>query len=117
MCKIKHRGYNMNLGELIEYLENKDKSIIILRGFGKANSYRGYYEQIAFTPKNNVTVGDMLAEAKKALGSMYQGYKGGRYVMDEYTEVWICEPGTMFQNQKIGKLLLDYMMGIGPADN
>ena len=101
----------MYLGELIEYLENKDKSIVALKGFGEAGSFRGYYEQIAFEPKDNVTVGEMLVEAQKALGATFHGYKGGEFEMYEYTDVWIAEYGTCHDAQKIGILLLDYMTG------
>ena len=62
-------------------------------GFGKAHSYRGFYEDVAFEPKENVTFGEMLVEARIALGKTFTGHKGGEYTMREYTDCWIAPYG------------------------
>ena len=80
----------MNLNQLITRLELEPQEKVITNGFGKAHSYRGYYDQIAFEPKKNVTVGEMLNEAKKANGNVYYGWKGGEYLMNLETVVNIA---------------------------
>ena len=47
----------MKLGELIEYLEKQDKDKVCPFGFYYPHSYRGYYEQLAFEPAYNITIG------------------------------------------------------------
>lgn len=83
----------MNLRTLIERLERLPADLVFPHGFGAAHSYRGYYEQLAFTPKDNVTVAEMLAEARKADGSTHHGWKGGQYTMDLDTPVHVAESG------------------------
>ncbi len=99
----------MKLGELIKTLEKAPPEKIVPHGFGTPDSYRGYYEQLAFEPRKNVTVGEMLAYAKSALGQTFQGYKGGEYLMTEWTDVWIAEYGDT--GEPIGPTLLQYMVG------
>lgn len=82
------------LGELIEWLEQQDGAKVVPHGFGNPNSYRGYYDDVAFEPAENVTFASMLENAKAALGATFQGYKGGEYTMHEYTDCWIAEYGT-----------------------
>lgn len=83
----------MTLGELIKTLEALDPNMVLSPGFGEAMSYRGYYEQLAFTPEESVVVKDALKEAKAALGQTFTGYKGGDYTMHEFTECWIAGYG------------------------
>jgi len=106
----------MTLGELIKRLESADPTQVVRWGFGDPHSYRGYYEQLAFEPKENVTVASMLADAKSALGRTFCGYKGGDYVMDEWTSVWIANYGES-GGEGIGDILLNYMLsGAIPAE-
>jgi hypothetical protein len=83
----------MELIELITTLEAADPDLVLPDGFTNPHSYRGFYEQLAFEPAENVRVGDMLADAKRALGTVYEGWKGGDFLMDEYTECWLAEEG------------------------
>lgn len=99
----------MYLGELIKFLEACDQSTHVPVGFGKPHSYRGYYDELAFEPVTNTTVGAMLEAAKSALNQTFQGYKGGDYVMDEWTPVWLAQYGHC--GEGIGPVLLAYMMG------
>jgi hypothetical protein len=85
----------LTLGELIQLLETEvKKNPQILRvGIGEPHSYRGFYDQLAFEFKTDVTVAKMLQEARGALGNTYHGYKGGEYVMNEHTLVWLSKWG------------------------
>jgi hypothetical protein len=100
----------MTLGELIEFLAARDPQKVVPLGFHKPHSYRGYYEDLAFEPCEQTTVGAMLACAKEALGHTYTGYKGGEYTMEEWTKVWLSEYGDN-SGQSIGEVLLRYMVG------
>lgn len=106
----------MTLGELIaaleEALETADPEMVVPVGFANPHSYRGYYDELAFEPVAGVTVGSMLACAKGALGSMYQGWKGGEYVMGEHTNVWLSKEGA-WSGESIGPVLLQYMIEAG----
>jgi hypothetical protein len=100
----------MSLGEIIERLEKEDPSRILKIGWGEPGSYRGYYQDVAFEPANNVTIGSMLENAKSALGQTFCGYKGGDFKMNEYTDCWIAEYGRS-NGAQISDLLLDFMLG------
>ena len=95
------------LQDLIEFLESQPADKVVRFGFGSPMSYRGYYEDLAFDPAENVTIGSMLAHAKSALGQTFQGYKGGDYTMHEYTDCWIAEYGRS-GGDKIGPTLMKY---------
>ena len=98
----------MTLGELINELKKMDVNKTVPVGFGSPHSYRGYYEDLAFEPAENVTIGSMLTHAESALGKTFQGYKGGDYVMEDYTTVWIANYGES-GGEVIGPALLWYI--------
>ena len=101
----------MYLKELIETLEKVDGDMVVPHGFGNPHSYRGYYDQLAFEPEENVTVGQMLKDAQDSLGKTFEGYKGGDFTMDEYTDVWLAEYGSC--GEGLGPTLLSYMLREG----
>lgn len=84
---------NMTLGKLIEWLEQQDKDLIVKDGFSVAHSDRGDYSELAFCPEQEARIGDMLECAKSAVGATFTGWKGGEYVMDENTPVYIGDYG------------------------
>src|SRR3954453_3722902 len=100
----------MALGKLIKFLEGYPPETKVPMGFGEPHSFRGYYEDVAFEPVADTTVGEMLAHAKSALGKTFQGYKGGDFQMNEYTYCWIANYGET-SDDKIGYILLNYMVG------
>jgi hypothetical protein len=83
----------LTLGTLIKILEKQPLGKKVKHGFGKAHSYRGYYNQVAFEPKAGVDVHYMLLQAKAALGTTYTGYKGGKYKMTADTTVNLAHYG------------------------
>ncbi len=100
----------MTLGKLIKALESADPNYIAPRGFADPDSYRGYYDELAFIPVLNVSVHSMLEHAKSALGTTFMGYKGGNYTMGEYTECWIAPYGST-DSDRIGPTLIAYLTG------
>ena len=99
----------MVLKDLIEFLEQRQQETIVPLGFDSPHSYRGYYDELAFEPRENTTVGAMLACAKQALGETYKGYKGGEYTMGEWTRCHLAPYGNT--GEGIGPVLLRYMVG------
>lgn len=83
----------MNLGQLIKKLEKLPADLTVRHGFHHPHSYRGFYDRVAFEPKEHITIGEMLACAREAVGAVYDGYKGGSYKMDESTWVYIAYYG------------------------
>ncbi|MFT8953632.1 MAG: hypothetical protein ABF979_15330 [Gluconobacter sp.] len=106
--------FEMTLSELIDFLEKQDQSKVIASGWGEgsAHSYRGYYSELAFEARSNVTIADMLAEAKSALGKEFEGYKGGEYVMGPHTDCYLAEYGSC--GSELSLPLLEVMCGVGP---
>lgn len=98
----------MTLGELIKALEAADPELVVPHGFGDPDSYRGYYEDLAFAPRENVTVRQMLDDARRAVGVTFHGWKGGEYTMSEHTDCWLAERGDT--GETIGPVLLGYML-------
>lgn len=84
---------NMTLSDLIKWLEKQDPDLRVKDGFGTPHSDRGSYDELAFAPKPTAKLGDMLKNAKSAVGSTFTGWKGGDYTMGEHTSVYIGEHG------------------------
>lgn len=74
-------------------LEAEDPKKIIPFGFNASHPRRDYYQDLAFEPAKDITVGKMLACAKEGLKKTFTGYKGGQYQMDKYTRVWLAKYG------------------------
>lgn len=99
----------LGLGGIISFLEKQDPMHYLPLGWHNPHSYRGYYEDLAFEPKWNMDVGELLGITKSALGQTYEGYKGGDFVMNEHTTCWISYK-SVSGGQQIGHVLLWYMM-------
>lgn len=100
----------MGLQELIDALAAADPEHVAPLGFGSPMSYRGFYEELAFEPAQNVTVASMLAHARSALGATFEGYKGGEYTMHAYSDCYINRYGES-GGDKIGPVLVAYLTG------
>ena len=100
----------MNLKQLIEYLEKKDRDIIVPVGFDKPRLCIGDYTCLAFEPAGDVTVGAMLQCARSAVGTTYRNWLDDEYQMHGGTEVYLAMSGCV--GEKIGGVLLDYMTGV-----
>ena len=101
----------MILKDLIAALERADPNHVAPIGFRNPHSYRGYYEELSFSPAPNVTVAQMLDSARDALGSTYHGYhaRSEEFMMTENTPCHLAEWGEC--GETIGPVLLGYMLG------
>jgi len=102
----------VTLGELLAVLATGEPTHVAPWGFCDPHSYRGYYEQLAFEPCEDVTVGEMQHAAQNAVGAVYEGYKGGMFTMTLDTDVWIAPYGR--EGEMIGPTLLKYMLADYP---
>ena len=84
----------MTLGALIAKLEHLDPARKV-RGLGPPNSYRGYYEDLAFAPEGEMAVGELLTECRACMGRVYEGYKGGEFPMHANTPLWVAPWGDL----------------------
>ena len=95
----------MNLGKLIKFLGKQNQNVIVEKGFDSPHSYRGYYDQLAFEPTDNILISDMLKCAKEALNSTYTGYKGGKFTMTKETECHLAYSGETGKRLKKKRLV------------
>jgi len=84
---------NLDLNQLIEYLKMLDPQLVLPHGFANPHCYRGWYDELAFEPAENVTVESMLACARAAVGKTFTAIKGGDYTMKPYTDCWLSKWG------------------------
>ena len=83
----------MTLGKLITVLEAMPKDSMVAN-LCDPRSYRGYYIDLAFDhEKGKRPAVELLKECKETVGKVFSGYKGGDYVMDESTPIWIAGYG------------------------
>lgn len=104
------RPDHLTLGEVITALSAHDPAKRLKVGFRNPHSWRGDYSLLAFEAAENVTVGEMLEAARFALGTSFQGWKGGDYVMDADTFVWLVREEGTSDGETVGILLLNLML-------
>ncbi len=106
----------MTLDELIAVLEAEDPDRVLPLGFSNPHSWRGVYSELAFEPTANVTVGQMLADARSARGATYEGWKGGDFTMSGHTDCWLAEEGHG-DGETLGPILLTLLLTAGQLDD
>lgn len=84
----------MTLDELLTALGHADQALILPNGFNNPHSYRGYYDELAFEPAENISVADMAAAGWAAMDETFEGYKGGQYTMTGDTACWLAYEGS-----------------------
>lgn len=91
------RPYHLSLGALLEIAEaHPDAKVVVdgTRGLGKEHSYRGYYNELSFTPLGEPSdAAAVIRLCKRALSQEYEGYKGGEYKYDKETALWLAPYG------------------------
>lgn len=89
----RRRSTQMTLGKLIEVLEGMPGNTKVDNLYDR-HSYRGYYEDLAFSlGVGTRPASELLEECRKVMGRALQGYKGGHFVMGELTPLWVAEYG------------------------
>ena len=96
--------YHLTLRELIDALEAADPDGLVycshFDGRGATvfptdpHSYRGYYSDLCLNPTSkSVTVEQLLPVMKACVGKTFTGWKGGDFVMEDCTPLWIAPEG------------------------
>jgi len=83
----------LRLGELIDIFKELPPHIVFEEGFDSPHSYRGYYSELGLEPASNVTVKNMLFDLRYANGTVFGGWKGGDYRMNDDTELYLAYEG------------------------
>lgn len=91
----------MTLGKMIDALEALP-SDMEMEGLTFPHSYRGYYCDLAFERTGAKMKGaEIKALCMSAMGRIFEGYKGGDYLMGELTPVWIAAYGSSANARRI----------------
>ena len=80
----------MTLGKLIDRLIQLNQSLE-MDALCRAHSYRGYYADLAFELCGKRKVSTVLTDVLACVDKQFDGYKGGEFVMDRNTPVWIAK--------------------------
>lgn len=92
MLQKERQESQMTLGELIAALEELEESERVSPGISTAHSYRGYYCDLAFdSHATSLSAGDTLDILRGCMGKVFEGYKGGEFLMGEDTPVWLAD--------------------------
>lgn len=100
-ARTTRKDYHLTLDKLIKVIEDlDDRSIPVVvdydhtTGIDSVDSYRGYYADLSLLPTKTVSTADRLyVMLKSAYGSTFEGYKGGDFVMDGDTPLWVAAYG------------------------
>lgn len=66
------------------------------------HSFRGYYDDLALEPFEGITLVKKLLELlKKSLNKEFTGYKGGEFLMDARTPLWMSKYGSSVRARAI----------------
>ncbi len=96
--RMERSNYHVTLGELIEFVDKLPLLTIIKIDDGGSpsdpHSYRGYYSDLSFQALGEKINAEKFAKILKgANGNTFEGYKGGDYIMEENTPLWIASYG------------------------
>ena len=84
----------VTLGGMIDALQSMPDTVQI-GGLGDLDSYRGYYSDLAFEPiSGGKPAKEVLEICRAAMGKVFQGYKGGDFVMGALTPLWLADWGS-----------------------
>lgn len=92
----------MTIQDLKNYFEKTDKPKFFLTD---VFSWRGIYDEVAFTPSKEGTKEKSLELIKESLENSYRGWKGGIFTYDLDTEVHFEYDPSDCMNRTVGEYL------------
>jgi hypothetical protein len=108
----------MTLGQYISHLKKSiaqnSKETCLPIGLGNPHAWRGGYEELAFEPVENISLGTMLDEAQNAIGTAFPGYKAGEYTMSETTPIHIDHYGSWSDGELAWGFIFSLMLPQNP---
>lgn len=107
---IPSRVEQFSLVDLIKVLNKMDGEDVLPIGPVYPHSYRGDYDHLAFCTGKNIKVSNLLYDAGRCIGRMFDGWKGGLYRMYEDTPVWIVN-GVGETGDSLGYFIWKFMTG------
>jgi hypothetical protein len=117
----------LTLGELIGKLENiaytgDEPHVCFDFGYfypAGLCSWRGSYNELSIEYSNNMAKEPKLTEfisiLKDAIGKQFTGWKGGEYIMSEYTPIWVSNEGEACETAVIDVLDCKYKIVLQTA--
>jgi hypothetical protein len=114
-----HGKGQLTLGMLISKITACEKNETVAFDFGymcptRLDSWRGAYDELAlnYVSYTNEDVeikrDDFLVLLKSAIGKTFHGYKGGEFVMNEDTPIWVANDGEACDTAVVGVLDLGW---------
>lgn len=106
----------MTLGVLIKTLEALPPSMVLRRGFADPHSYRGAYSELAFVPKDNCSVSDMMTSTNPPIDLWLDDIRDPRdYVVggDHYVRCHTAQSAiAILASTPVRHLSLDHDLGL-----
>ena len=82
----------LTIDELLLYLDGIDDDLLWPKGFGRGHSYRGVYNQVAFSKAWSLTTAQIKENVRAMINVTVTGYKGGYFPINGNTLVnWADE--------------------------
>ena len=100
----------LNIKEIIDRLLEEDPDTVLSVGWDEKDSYRGFCGELCVFRAENVTIATMIARLRQALGNTYGGYKGGRFIYSEQSNVYLMHEYNEEFIEQIGVDMLDLMI-------
>ena len=86
------KEYHICLGDLLDRLRQADPEAPIY--LDHPHSYRGYYTDLALEPTARpIHVWELINQLSDVIDTELTGYKGGEFLMEADTPVWIASYG------------------------
>jgi len=95
-------AYHLTLGDTIDLLSQFEETMIVRFDYigeegenspNNPHSYRGYYSDLALEPGPDRTVKQVVYDLKLSLNKEFTGYKGGEFLMEKNTPLWVAHYG------------------------
>lgn len=94
----------MTISDLKNYFEKEKNPKFFLTD---VFSWRGSYDEVAFTPSRNGTREESLNLIERALNESFYGYKGGYYSYGIHTEAHFESEHSTWSDMALYRLLLN----------
>lgn len=101
----------MNIKEYKKYCEKNGLSTITKIRFTDTFSSRACYSDLGVSfeldgKDKDTTLSDNLRVLENAIGETYEGYKGGEFEMDLFSEIWLCKDESSYECE-LNDLIMD----------